>query len=140
MARKAAELALLLPLLSRGRSKATGQPFYIVPASTGTSAHWTATDGSGCTCIGYQRRGTCTHSTAARSIHERQQRPAAPAPLKRYEDLYPACAGGCGDLVEKRGQSCYVCVSNETRRLDDAAKRQSAFEAIPPFTLNPLAE
>src|SRR5437870_1450174 len=54
-----------------------------------------------------------------------QQRPA-PAPRTSYDDLYPACAGGCGDLVEKRGQRCYACASDQARRLDMAARRELA--------------
>ena len=63
----------VLPTLSRS-SKVTGQRFYVVPASNRMTAHWTALDGSGCTCLGYQRRGTCTHSIAARTLHDRQRR------------------------------------------------------------------
>lgn len=42
---------------------------------------------------------------------------------RRYEDIYPGCAAGCGDLVERRGEKCYACVSAETRRLETAEKR-----------------
>src|SRR4051812_19435748 len=88
MARKAAALVELLGTLSTGTSKLTGQCFYVVPASNGMTAHWTAIDGTGCTCLGYQRRGLCTHAIAARTIHERQAASvaatAAPTPLTSY--------------------------------------------------------
>src|SRR4051794_26538649 len=78
MRKKAEALAELLPTFSRGRSKVTGQPFIVVPASNRLTAHWTAVDGSGCTCIGYQRRGLCTHAIAAKLVAE-SERPA-PSP------------------------------------------------------------
>ena len=60
----AERLAERLLTFSRGTSKQTGQAFYVVPASNCLSAHWTAIDGSGCTCLGFQQRGTCTHQLA----------------------------------------------------------------------------
>lgn len=71
MQAKADRLVELLGTFSRGRSKQTGQEFYVVPASNRLTAHWTAVDGSGCTCLGHQRRGTCTHSIAARTRYDR---------------------------------------------------------------------
>ena len=90
MARKAATLAELLPTFSRGTSKLTGQRFIVVPASNRLTAHWTAVDGSGCTCLGYQRRGTCTHAIAAKLVADRQQ-PAAPKARKSYRDIVGVC-------------------------------------------------
>lgn len=127
MARKAAALVELLGTLSTGASKLTGQRFYVVPASNGMTAHWTAIDGTGCTCLGFQRRGLCTHQIAARALYERQAPPASqPAPAARlsYEDLVPACASGCGDVVDRKGESCYRCASDKARRLDLAARRE----------------
>jgi hypothetical protein len=45
--------------------------------------------------------------------------PARPS----YESLYPACAAGCGDLVDRTGEACYRCLSEATRRQNLAAKR-----------------
>src|SRR4051794_26135825 len=95
MRRKAAALADLLPTLSTGTSKLTGQRFYVVPASNHMTAHWTALDGTGCTCIGFQRRGVCAHAVAAQTVHQGQQQEQArtdaeiervlgPAPKTRY--------------------------------------------------------
>jgi hypothetical protein len=124
MRRKAEALAELVPLMSRGRSKETGQPFIVVPASNRLTAHWTAVDGSGCTCLGYQRRGTCTHAIAAKIVHDRQAQPA-PAPKKSYADLFPECsAPGCSELVERKGALCYPCSSEQVRRVDAAARQQ----------------
>ena len=124
MRRKAAALVELLGTLSAGTSKLTGQRFYVVPASNRLTAHWTAVDGSGCTCLGYQRRGLCTHQIAARTLYERQQPAPQPAPRLTIDDLMPACAAGCGDLVDRKGQSCYRCASDEAHRLDVAARRE----------------
>jgi len=68
MARKAEMLVEQAPTWNRGRSKETGREFYVVPASDGVSAHWTAVDGRGCTCTGHRRRGVCTHALAAALI------------------------------------------------------------------------
>jgi hypothetical protein len=126
MSRKAEQLAALLPTFSRGRSKASGQPFYVVPSSNRLSAHWTAIDGSGCTCQGHQRRGTCTHSIAAADVHKRQQPTRIPTSLiKTYDELYPPCRGGCGDLADTRDQLCDRCAS--TREYEQRmASRQTA--------------
>ncbi len=51
-----------------GRSKENGRPFYVIPGSKGV-AHWTAADGSGCTCRGYQYRGQCSHVLAVREYN-----------------------------------------------------------------------
>jgi hypothetical protein len=116
MRAKAAKLADLMPTFSRGRSKETGQPFIVVPASNRKSAHWTAVDGTGCTCLGYQRRGTCTHALAAKLVHDRQ--PPAPAPRKGYAAIFPRCKS-CDDLADTRDGYCDRCASDrewEARR------------------------
>jgi hypothetical protein len=110
MRRKAEALAELVPTFSRGTSKVTGERFIVVPASNRMTAHWTAVDGSGCTCLGYQRRGTCTHAIAAKLVHDRQQ--PAPASRTRYADLFPACKSGCGELSETRDRYCDRCASD----------------------------
>ena len=126
MSAKAAQLAELLPTLSRGRSKASGQPFYVVPSSNRLSAHWVATDGTGCTCQGFQRRGTCTHSIAAADVHKRQQPTRIPTSLiKTYDELYPPCRGGCGDLADTRDGFCDRCASSREYE-QRMASRQTA--------------
>ena len=93
MQRKAEALAALVPLMSKGRSKRTGQHFVIVPGTTPTVAHWAAA--TGCTCVGFQRRGVCTHSLAVRIAQTPAQKvsPAALATrerMKSYAELFPA--------------------------------------------------
>lgn len=157
MRRKANALVSILATCSTGTSKVTGQRFYVVPATKPLTAHWTAVDGSGCTCIGFNRRGTCTHAIAARMRAEQQEfdrRLAAitaprcpegpedaPVPTLRasYDTLYRACqTPGCLDITED-GRFCGFCCARETRRLD-AESRAAVFATIAPFTLNPLAE
>lgn len=49
---------------------------------------------------------------------------AAPVPTFRsYQDLYPGCAAGCGDLVDRQGEMCWACLQKHTRRLEMASKR-----------------
>ena len=52
-----------------GRSKMNGRPFFVIPGSKGV-AHWTAADGSGCTCRGFRFRGRCSHALAVQMIGE----------------------------------------------------------------------
>jgi hypothetical protein len=89
-------MAARLPLLLRGHSKSDGASFVVVPASDGKTAHWTATDGSGCTCLGFDRRGTCAHAIAAQLVIERQ-RPTRPA-----EDVADHLARLQAELAERK--------------------------------------
>jgi hypothetical protein len=105
MRRKAEALADLLPTFSRGTSKVTGERFIVVPASNRLTAHWTAVDGSGCTCLGYQRRGTCTHSIAAKLVHDRQQ--PTPKARRSYRDTLGVCdAKSCDEDRETGERFC----------------------------------
>jgi hypothetical protein len=107
MRRKAETLAALVPMMSKGCSKATGQAFVIVPGSVPTIAHWaTAT---GCTCVGFQRRGVCTHSLAVKLA----QTPA-PKPAKGYSELFPTCSvAGCTEDAGRSGR----CMDHAQRLL-----------------------
>jgi hypothetical protein len=120
----AAEAAALMladqvPSWHRGRSKVDGQPLYLAPSRTIADVAHRCTN-FGCTCKGFERYGRCAHSAAVR-IHEQRQQPAAPK-RKSYSDLFPPCAAGCGELVERTGERCYACLSAETRRLDQARR------------------
>jgi len=77
-----------------------------------------------CECPDYQEAGNvCKHVRAVVAWEARQQ--PAPAPKKRagYADLFAACAAGCGELVERTGESCYRCTSEQVHRADLARKR-----------------
>ena len=66
MTRKAASLAELLPNAQPRHQQAQRPPVLRRAGHNRMMADWTAIDGSGCTCLGYQRRGLCTHSIAAK--------------------------------------------------------------------------
>src|SRR5215216_5015828 len=72
-----------------------------------------------CECPDYQQsEQVCKHIRAV-VLFEAGQQPA-PKPrtaLDRLDALFPPCAGGCGDLVERKGERCYPCLSAEVRRL-----------------------
>ena len=72
---------------SPGRSKATGQSFWLVRGSQGRSYFTTA---DGCSCPGFRHRGVCSHQMAA-TKRELPAATVAPAPRRtRYDDLFPA--------------------------------------------------
>ena len=76
-----------------------------------------------CQCPDYQERGAiCKHVRAVVLWTQRQAATVAPAPRKTIEDLMPACVAGCGDLVDRKGERCYACASDEARRLHVAAR------------------
>jgi hypothetical protein len=56
---------------SRGQSKATGQPFWVIPGCDGKTAHWTAIDGRCCSCKSFTFRGACSHVEAVRLYEQR---------------------------------------------------------------------
>ena len=99
----AEQLAAAPKRWSRGRSKETGREFFVIPSSDGSRAHWTAADGSGCTCRGFYYRGCCSHVVAVTMAEARQaarQNPSempvittvAPPRTSRYDALFPADA------------------------------------------------
>ncbi len=106
MARKAEMLAGQAPTWHRGRSKETAREFFIIPASDGVSAHWTAVDGRACTCTGHRRRGVCTHAlAAARLLADAPAASAQPAPA-------PLSCNDCGAELPAHvvaGAMCSEC-------------------------------
>lgn len=82
---KAHALALQVSRWNTGRSKVNGRTFYVVPASDGVTAHWTAQDGRGCTCKGHRRNGHCTHCEAVQIHNQREQATRRPT----YDELFP---------------------------------------------------
>ena len=74
-----------------------------------------------CECPDYQQGGyICKHVRAVVLFEQRQQ----PAPKKRasHADLFAACAAGCGELVERKGETCYRCTSEQVHRAEMARK------------------
>ena len=76
---------------SPGRSKETGQRFWLIQGRAGHAHYATA---AGCTCKGFFYRGTCSHQLAVKVREDRERierRQPAPAPRRsRYTDLFPA--------------------------------------------------
>ena len=104
---KVAQLVATADTWSRGRSKRDGTEFWIIPASTGKTAHWaTAT---GCTCKSFRWRGTCSHSLAVKARQDRER--AALQTADRYPvrltDPYRYCR--CGMLIERWQRRCDAC-------------------------------
>lgn len=108
--------------------QADGLPFWIVPAAKGTAVYYTTADG--CTCPDARHRGrTCKHQRAARTLltssAHREHVAVAPRPRPTYEDLFPACKGGCGDIGDGRDGYCDRCAS-EREYQQRMATRQTA--------------
>ena len=121
MQAKAEALALQVPLLSRGRSKATGEAFVIVPGSEPNVAHYTTA--YGCTCAGFKRRGVCTHQLAV-SIADRTARqvPGAEHQPTASPTSWRPCVRKCGALLppETRNRYCDPCYTRLSAVLDAA--------------------
>lgn len=104
-----------------------GTVFYSVPSRTVTGKRYLA-NGVACECPDYQQRGAiCAHVRAVRIHEARQQQEgsadeADPTPATRYDTLYPPCAAGCGDIVDRPGESCLGCGSERAYRERIAAK------------------
>ena len=79
-----------------GRAKADGRPFYVIPGSKGV-AHWTAADGSGCTCRGFAYRGQCSHVLAVRL---RRRRKRATCRVCTQELAVGVLSGECADCQD----------------------------------------
>ncbi len=113
---KVAQLVAESSRWSRGRSKVDGTEFWIIPASTGKTAHWaTAT---ACTCKSFRWRGSCSHSLAVkvRQDRERAARQTADRYPVRPTDSYGYCK--CGLLIERPARRCSAC-SERLRRVAD---------------------
>ena len=122
MQAKAEALALQVPLLSRGRSKATGEAFVLMPGSDPSTAHYTTV--YGCTCAGFKRRGVCTHQLAV-SIADRASHrvPGAEHQSTASPTSWRPCVRKCGALLppESRNKFCDYCYERLGRLLDGVA-------------------
>jgi hypothetical protein len=114
---------------SRGRSKQTGTPFWLIPGSKG-SAHYTTS--YGCTCRSFAHRGVCSHLVAVQ-IHEQRRSVTLSAPeaaptvmdaprRASYEELFLACP--CGDVAEARDGLCDRCASDREWQQRQDRRRQ----------------
>jgi len=83
----------------------------------------------GCTCLGFANRGRCCHSIAVLADLEHQAVEERVTPLRAYRDLFPGCAAGCGELVERQNQLCYQCASDAVHQQRIASRRATTKEA-----------
>lgn len=113
----AERLAERLLTFSRGTSKQTGQAFYVVPASNCLGAHWTAIDGSGCTCLGFQQRGTCTHQLACLLEAQRAAAPCIEAAQQHRAEFGPCVTAGCIAAATGKSRRCDPCLAHVVDRL-----------------------
>ena len=115
MRRKAEQLAELVPTFHRGRSKANGQGFYLVPGSQPGTAHYTSD--LGCTCPGFRHRGVCAHQQACVIVLARQTATriaaAQPPVAKSAQQIYaeagpfgPCAAKGCDQPAVGKMRKC----------------------------------
>jgi len=72
---------------SPGRSKATGQSFWLIQGSAG-HAHWATA--YGCTCPGYRHRGVCSHVVAVTMREAREAARLNPSELPVIRTTAPA--------------------------------------------------
>jgi hypothetical protein len=104
---KVAQLVATAETWSRGRSKRDGTAFWIIPASTGATAHWATA--SACTCRSFYFRGTCSHQPAVKAREDRER--AALQTSDRYPvrptDPYHYCP--CGLLIACARRRCDAC-------------------------------
>jgi hypothetical protein len=77
-----------------------------------------------CQCADYQQFSHICKHVRAVVLFEQQQAAtvAAPAPRKRYADLFPACP--CGDVAEGTDGLCDRCAAERVYRLDQARRRE----------------
>lgn len=123
--RRATELAVRLPFMSRGRAKSNGRAFYLVPSQSGTTSYYTATTGDGCSCAGFRSRGICSHSVAAAMVQARQDadrtaRQIPGAEMTVTPTSHRPCARKCGATLppESRLHFCDQCWERQQRVFD----------------------
>lgn len=100
-----------------------GERYIVLTSGTSGRRHIVRADGRACDCRWYQKTWTqCSHGLAVylAALEDDLRQTAAVA---CYEDYWPACAAGCGDLVDRTGETCYACSSDRAYAERIAAKR-----------------
>lgn len=131
---EAHEMAAQSQTWSRGRSKANGREFWVIPSRSEEGvAHWTTN--YGCTCKGARRHGNCAHQEAVRIVEQEQARIDAAIDealgTVSWDDLrlaFPGCAAGCGQITENRDGFCDQCGAERERGQRMAAARARVLE------------
>jgi hypothetical protein len=89
-----------------------GTVFRRAPSSVGDGTHYLVNEVA-CSCPDYQHNGAiCKHVRALVLFEQQAATVAAPRLRAGYEDLFPACKSGCGDLAEARDGYCDRCASD----------------------------
>jgi hypothetical protein len=126
-----------------------GRPFFAIPGSEPNLLHMA--DQNDCSCADRRQRGTvCKHMRAVRywmaafrtgAVSPRREAGATAQddraaltpegagylveqdmPRLTADDIWPPCAAGCGDIVDRVGESCLGCGSERAYRERIAAK------------------
>lgn len=108
-----------------------GVRYVVLVSGNSGRVYMVRADARGCGCLWSERAATpCSHRLAVElaaledELAEAAVHPSpALTPRLTADDLWPACAAGCGDLVDRLGETCWTCLSNDTRRLDEARRR-----------------
>jgi hypothetical protein len=92
-------LAEQAPTWPRGRAKADGRHFYVIPASAPGVAHWA--NHLGCSCPGFRNRGVCAHQQACLILVQRAEAARLAAAL-----YGPCTAKGCTLAATGKARRC----------------------------------
>ena len=101
-----------------------------VRLESGSSGHvyLLRADARACACAWYEKTGEqCSHMLALElAAMEDELRETASVPsLASYRDLFPGCAGGCGELLDGGySRLCEHCSAEQTFRLEQQSKRE----------------
>jgi len=126
-----------LEMRSEWRTVRIGDVRYVVLVSGNSGrVYYVRADGRGCDCVWSQRAATpCSHRVAVElaAIEDelREEYVVGSASLKAMRDLFPGCAGGCGQIVEARdGLWCDDCAAQRERAERMAAARARVLSEV----------
>ncbi len=103
-----------------------------VRLESGSSGHvyLLRADARACACAWYEKTGgQCSHMLALglAALEDELRETASVPSLASYRDLFPGCAGGCGELLDDGGsysKLCRRCSAQQAYDLDQQAKRE----------------
>lgn len=142
---KAAALVAISEKWAYGTRLRDGMRFVTFSSQSRVGVYYmTRLDGRGCTCPAAStgRTGRCFHKLACEIVTkqagEALMEPRCPegpedAPVptfRSYQELYPGCIDGCGDLSERRNSRCYACEQKHVRRLEQESKRAAVAAGV----------
>ena len=109
MQAKAERLAEMIPTFSRGRSKANGQAFYVIPSSTKpeTVVHYASH--LGCTCASFRHRGVCCHQQACLLVVQRAEAPRIAEVQANRVEFGQCVSKNCIAAAVSKARRCREC-------------------------------